>query len=83
MRRLVVWLIIGYQKFVSPLLGSNCRFHPTCSQFAITAILKFGVVKGCWLAAKRIGRCHPLSEGGPDPVPDQFNWFESADKTKK
>ena len=62
-------LIKGYQKWLSPLLGSNCRFQPTCSHYAFEAIERFGVIKGCWLAAKRILRCHPLNAGGEDPVP--------------
>jgi len=51
------------------LLGSNCRFHPTCSCYANEAIERFGVIKGGWLAGKRILKCHPLNEGGDDPVP--------------
>ncbi|NVJ60145.1 MAG: membrane protein insertion efficiency factor YidD [Gammaproteobacteria bacterium] len=83
MRRLIVWLITGYQKLISPLLGNNCRYHPTCSQFAIQAVLRFGVIKGCWLAVKRIARCHPLAEGGIDPVPEKFEWVKTENKTKK
>ena len=61
--------IKGYQRFLSPLLGSNCRFQPTCSCYANQAIERFGVLKGSWLAGKRILKCHPLNEGGEDPVP--------------
>lgn len=68
-QRLVITSLRGYQRFVSPLLGSNCRFQPTCSSYAIEAINRFGVIKGSWLASKRILRCHPLNEGGDDPVP--------------
>jgi len=68
-KKIAVVFIRGYQKWLSPLLGNNCRFHPTCSQYAIEAINKFGVVKGCWLASKRIIKCHPLHAGGEDPVP--------------
>jgi len=68
-QKLVITGIKGYQSFISPLLGSNCRFTPTCSFYAIEAINRFGVVKGGWLAGKRILRCHPLNEGGEDPVP--------------
>ncbi len=71
-RSLVVRVIRFYQKLVSPNLGKNCRYSPTCSSYAAEAISRFGVVKGAWLGAKRIGRCHPLHEGGYDPVPD--NW---------
>ncbi len=58
-----------YQRAVSPSLGTNCRYAPTCSQYAFEAIGRFGAVRGGWMAAKRIGRCHPLAEGGYDPVP--------------
>ena len=70
-QKIVITLIKGYQRFLSPLLGSNCRFNPTCSSYAIEAINRFGVIKGCWLASKRILRCHPLNAGGDDPVPTQ------------
>ncbi|WP_087023657.1 membrane protein insertion efficiency factor YidD [Thaumasiovibrio subtropicus] len=67
------WLIIGlvrfYQLAISPLIGPRCRFTPTCSQYAIEAIKLHGGVKGSWLAAKRLLRCHPLNDGGFDPVP--------------
>lgn len=62
-------LVKAYQRWLSPLLGNNCRFTPTCSFYAIEAINRFGVVKGCWLASKRILKCHPLNAGGEDPVP--------------
>ncbi|MEI6893670.1 MAG: membrane protein insertion efficiency factor YidD [Colwellia sp.] len=68
-QKLAIIVIKGYQRFLSPLLGSNCRFTPKCSGYAIEAVIRFGVIKGCWLAAKRILRCHPLNDGGEDPVP--------------
>jgi putative membrane protein insertion efficiency factor len=68
-QKIVITCIKGYQRFISPLLGSNCRFHPTCSCYANQAIERFGVIKGGWLAGKRIIKCHPLNEGGDDPVP--------------
>jgi len=68
-QKLVITVIKGYQRFISPLLGSNCRFTPTCSTYATEAINRFGVIKGGWLASKRILKCHPLNEGGEDPVP--------------
>lgn len=67
------WLttvIRGYRRFVSPLLGQNCRYNPTCSAYALESISRYGTAKGGWMAAKRIGRCHPFREGGNDPVPD-------------
>lgn len=67
--KLGIGMIKLYQKWLSPLLGNNCRFNPTCSNYAITAIFRFGFVKGCWLAGKRIIKCHPLNAGGDDPVP--------------
>lgn len=67
--RLLVWLIRGYQRFISPLLGPHCRFTPTCSQYGVEAISRFGFVKGGWLTVKRVLRCHPLNDGGHDPVP--------------
>lgn len=68
-RRLVVWLISLYQAAVSPSLGVNCRFQPTCSAYASEAVSHFGVVKGTWLALGRLGKCHPFHAGGFDPVP--------------
>jgi putative membrane protein insertion efficiency factor len=65
--------IKGYQRLISPLLGPNCRFTPTCSAYAIEAINRFGVTKGSWLATKRILKCHPLNQGGDDPVPPSKN----------
>lgn len=71
-RAWVVALIGVYQKLVSPNLGANCRYQPTCSSYAAEAITRFGVIRGFWLGMKRIGRCHPLRPGGYDPVPE--NW---------
>lgn len=71
-RRLLVGLITIYQKLVSPRLGANCRYRPTCSTYAVEAVTRFGVMRGGWLALRRLGRCHPLRPGGYDPVPD--NW---------
>ncbi|MFC5282608.1 membrane protein insertion efficiency factor YidD [Pedobacter alpinus] len=58
-----------YQYLISPLLGSSCRFTPTCSQYGVEAIKKHGPFKGGWLTAKRIARCHPWGKHGHDPVP--------------
>lgn len=70
MKRIALALIRGYQLFLSPLVGSNCRFYPTCSHYAHEAISRHGMLLGGWLAVKRIGRCHPWAEGGVDPVPE-------------
>jgi uncharacterized protein len=69
MRHLAAFLIRLYQWTVSPLLGPRCRFYPSCSQYALQAILRFGLLSGGWLALKRLGRCHPWHPGGLDPVP--------------
>lgn len=66
---LFIFVIRCYQRFISPLLGPSCRFTPTCSQYAIIALNRFGLVKGSWLTLKRILKCHPLHDGGDDPVP--------------
>lgn len=70
MRRLLLWSIRAYQRYVSPGLPPACRFQPTCSQFAYEAVERHGAVRGGWLAARRLLRCHPLSAGGYDPVPE-------------
>ena len=69
MRRLVTLLIRLYQWTVSPLLGPACRFYPSCSQYALQAVERFGVVRGGALALARLARCHPWHPGGFDPVP--------------
>lgn len=62
-------LIKGYQYFLSPFFGTQCRFHPSCSNYAYQAIEQYGPIKGCFLSLKRLLRCHPWSQGGLDPVP--------------
>lgn len=69
-KTLLVLLINGYRYLISPLLGPHCRFYPTCSEYAIIAIDRFGALRGSLLAVKRISRCHPFKEGGLDPVPE-------------
>ncbi|CAI9119410.1 membrane protein insertion efficiency factor YidD [Brytella acorum] len=71
--RLVLVLIRFYQWFISPQLGSNCRFNPTCSAYAMTAVRRHGAIRGGWLAFRRVLRCHPFSRGGHDPVPDSHD----------
>lgn len=66
-------LIKIYQYF-SKMTPANCRFQPTCSKYTYQAIEKFGAIKGMYLGAKRILKCHPFCEGGYDPVPDKFKW---------
>ncbi|MEQ9618088.1 MAG: membrane protein insertion efficiency factor YidD [Deltaproteobacteria bacterium] len=65
---LAALLIKAYKYLISPILPSSCRFYPSCSEYALDALKKYGFVKGLWLAVKRIARCHPLSSGGYDPV---------------
>jgi uncharacterized protein len=68
-QRLLALLIRGYQRLLSPLLPPSCRFHPSCSQYALEAIQRHGALKGSWLAVRRLARCHPFNVGGFDPVP--------------
>jgi len=70
----VIWLLRAYRLVVSPLYGQVCRYHPSCSAYALDSVTRFGALRGCWLAARRIGRCHPWAAGGYDPVPDLFSW---------
>ena len=69
MKNLLLYLIRFYQRNISPLRPPCCRFIPTCSQYALEAIEKYGAIKGGWLAFKRILRCNPFHKGGYDPVP--------------
>jgi uncharacterized protein len=73
LRIIPIGLIKGYQNLISPMLGPHCRFHPCCSQYAVEAINEHGVLCGSWLSIKRISRCHPLHDGGFDPVPTKKN----------
>ena len=69
MKRILMALVKFYRKFISPMRRPCCRFIPTCSQYALEALEKYGAIKGSWLALKRILRCNPLCKGGYDPVP--------------
>jgi putative membrane protein insertion efficiency factor len=73
MRKVATLVIRGYQLAISPMLGKNCRFEPTCSCYAHEAIERFGVLKGGYLSAKRIAKCNPLHPGGYDPLVDAPN----------
>lgn len=68
LKKFMITLIRGYQRFISPLLGNNCRFRPTCSDYSIQAIQKYGVIKGTFLAIIRILKCNPFHPGGYDPL---------------
>ncbi len=74
-----VLLVRGYQRFVSPLLPSRCRYYPSCSSYAVTALGRFGPLRGGYLTLHRLGRCHPWSAGGVDFVPD--HWAERGSLT--
>ena len=73
----LVLLVRLYQRLISPMRPATCRFYPSCSQYAVTALTRFGPVRGGWLAARRLGRCHPWNPGGVDPVP--MTWAERND----
>ena len=67
-KNIAISLINLYKYLISPLLGNNCRYLPTCSEYTKEAIIKYGVVKGFWLGLKRIAKCHPWGKGGYDPI---------------
>jgi hypothetical protein len=69
MRIVIVAAIRAYQMMISPWLPACCRFDPTCSEYALVAVRRFGALRGSWLAMRRIGRCHPFGKRGYDPVP--------------
>ena len=69
MRRVVMALLKGYRAAISPLYGNVCRYHPSCSAYALRAVEVHGAARGGWLAVRRLGRCHPWAAGGYDPVP--------------
>jgi hypothetical protein len=68
-QHILIVLIRGYQLLLSPFIGNQCRFTPTCSYYAREAVEKHGAFKGSWMAIRRVGRCHPWHPGGHDPVP--------------
>jgi putative membrane protein insertion efficiency factor len=69
MKYVLVGLVRAYQYAIRPMLGSNCRFYPSCSDYAREALERYGALKGAWLATRRLARCHPYHPGGFDPVP--------------
>ncbi len=71
MKHVLLALIKGYQKFISPIKPATCRFYPTCSHYGMEAIKRHGALKGSWLTIKRISKCHPFHPGGIDPVPEK------------
>lgn len=83
LKKIFILPIRFYQYAISPLLGANCRFQPTCSHYMVGAINEWGVLKGLWLGLKRIGKCHPWGPHGADPVPKKNNKKTHVKKTKK
>ncbi len=73
MKFLLIGLIRGYRLVISPLFLPSCRFQPTCSQYALDAVERFGTIRGGWMSLKRILRCHPFHPGGYDPVPHRHD----------
>lgn len=71
--RVLTALLRGYQRLLSPMLRPKCRFHPTCSEYAVQAVGRFGAIRGSYLGVRRILRCHPWHPGGFDPVPAAFS----------
>ncbi|TWJ11513.1 hypothetical protein LX16_2236 [Stackebrandtia albiflava] len=67
--RILTWPIVAYRRWISPALPDRCRFHPTCSAYAVEALQTHGAARGAWLTLKRLGRCQPFHPGGFDPVP--------------
>ncbi|MGI6286480.1 membrane protein insertion efficiency factor YidD [Neomoorella humiferrea] len=67
-KKIMIASIRFYQIFISPVLGKKCRFYPSCSQYTIEALEKYGILKGCYLAVRRLIRCHPWHPGGYDPL---------------
>ncbi len=86
-RRLLIGLVRGYRLFLSPSLGSSCRFEPTCSAYALDALDKYGAGAGSYLTIRRLMRCHPWCAGGHDPIPEQapglFTGLISPTSSKK
>lgn len=72
LKRVFIFIIRFYQKVISPLKPPSCRFYPTCSQYGLEAVQRFGALKGGYLAIRRILKCHPLHPGGVDPVPEKW-----------
>jgi len=77
MAKLAILIVRFYQYCISPFLGTNCRYYPSCSSYTLTAIERFGLLKGSYLGLRRLLRCHPWSEGGIDHVPHQHHCLQA------
>ena len=78
MKYLLIGFIKAWRALISPLYGQVCRYHPTCSAYALTAVTEYGALRGSWLSVRRIARCHPWAAGGYDPVPRRAAPTESS-----
>jgi hypothetical protein len=78
MRYVLIGLLRLYRLLISPLYGQVCRYHPSCSAYALESVERHGSVKGGWLAVRRVARCHPWAAGGFEPVPTRFTWRASG-----
>lgn len=83
LKKILIFPIKLYRKYISPLTPPCCRFTPTCSAYAITAIERFGIIKGSLLAVSRLLRCNPLFKGGIDNVPEEFDFFKKKNKKRQ
>lgn len=82
MKQILLLIIRGYQKFISPMFPPSCRYYPTCSNYSLKAIKRFGAIKGGLMGVARILRCHPFVRGGYDPVPDNFSLKRNQKNSK-